>query len=316
MINWDDMRIFIAVAQSGSFSNAGRRIGMDASTVARRIDRLESALNATLFVRHNRGLVLTAAGVRLAQAGAGVEAAMEMAREEAGTNAMAGTVRLSVGEGFGGCILAGALPAFLKRRPGMRIELVATAGYLSSKSRQVDLAITSSPPSASRLIVEKLSDYELGLYASPEYLEKHGTPRNGVDLHRHCFVGYMDDMIYSDQLRFLDAFEPKLPRRLSSTSVRLQMNLVEAGGGVGAFPHFIVPPDSNLVRILPELQVVRSFWMAIHAELYNTARIRAVRFWLAELVAENQHRLTPGADILPGLVARRPSPAIAPPALV
>lgn len=297
MLNWDDMRVFIAVAQAASFANAGRRIGMDATTVARRIERLEAGLNATLFVRGRKGLHLTAAGVRLAQAGVGVEAAMENASEEAAANATVGTVRLSVGEGFGGEILARSLPGFVERHPGMRIELVASPGYLSSITREVDIAITSSPPTGSRLVVERLVDYELGLYASPLYLQANGRPESRDDLKRHNFVGYMDDMIYSDELRFLDAFEPHLRRRLSSSSIRLQMILAEAGGGLGAFPHFLITDLNELERVLPELVVVRTYWMAIHAELYETARIRAVRSWLADLVGQNRHRLAPSREV-------------------
>ena len=176
MINWDDMRVFIAVARSGSFSSAGRRVGMDATTVARRTQRLEASLNATLFIRSREGLQLTSAGMRLAEAGAGIEAAISTAGHEGTVKSATGTVRISVPEGFGTCILAPAVTAFAKERPGLQLEIVTNAGYLSPSTREVDIAITSQPPTSSRLVVERLADYEIGLFGSRDYLAGKGMP--------------------------------------------------------------------------------------------------------------------------------------------
>jgi DNA-binding transcriptional LysR family regulator len=293
MINWDDMRVFIAVARSGSFLNAARRIGLDPTTVARRTRRLETKLKATLFVRSRKGLQLTAAGALLSEAGAGVEAAMDTASEIGALDPLAGTVRVSVAEGFGGHILAPALPAFAASRSGMRVELVASPGYLSPTTREVDIAITSSPPESSRLVVEKLSDYEIGLYASVEYLAAHGTPVKREELKKHQFIGYVDDLLYTQELRFLDSFEPNLKRPLTCSSLRVQVVLAEAGGGICALPHFLAADGRRLVRVLPNIMVRRTYWMAIHGDLYETARMRAVRRWLINLVDENRALLTP-----------------------
>lgn len=293
MINWDDMRVFIAVARSGSFEAAARRIGMDATTVARRTRRLETSLKATLFIRSRRGLQLTAAGAVLSEAGAGVEAAMETASEGGALDPLVGTVRVSVAEGFGGHILAPALPAFASQGSGMRVELVASPGYLSPTTREVDIAITSSPPASSRLVVERLSPYEIGLYASPDYLARRGEPQSPAELRAHDFIGYVEDLIYTQELRYLDSFEPNLKRRLTCSSLRVQVVLTASGGGIGAIPHFLVADEPGLVRVLPEMFTTRTYWMAIHRDLHETARMRAMRRWLLNLVEENKHRLTP-----------------------
>lgn len=293
MFNWDDVRVFIAVVQSGSFSAAGRRIGMDATTVARRMQRLETGLKATLIVRGRVGLQLTAAGVRLAEAGASVEAAMKGAGEEGSVDPLAGTVRISVAEGFGGCVLGPALPTFMARHPGMRIELDASPGYLSPTTRKVDIAITSSRLESSRLVVERLTDYELGLYAAPKYLEERGVPQTREDLRQHDFVGCVDDLVYSEQLRFLDAFEPKLRCRLKCSSMKVQIILAASGGGIGAFPHYLVEGEPDLTPVLPDLSLTRTYWEATHKELYEIARARAVRDWLYDLVEERKRHFTP-----------------------
>ena len=164
MINWDDLRVFIGLTRAGSFSAAAGRLGMDATTVARRIQRLEAGLRATLIVRGGDRLQLTAAGLRLSENGAAFEAAIAAA-EEGVTSPLAGTVRISVAEGLGAQILAPAILRLMER-PGLHIEIDASPGFLSPTTRKVDLAITSSPPSSARLVVERLTDYELGLTCS------------------------------------------------------------------------------------------------------------------------------------------------------
>jgi DNA-binding transcriptional LysR family regulator len=228
-----------------------------------------------------------------------VEAAMSTASEKSTVNALAGTVRLSVAEGFGGTVLAPALPAFLDRHPGLQIEMDASPGYLSPTTRKVDIAITSSAPESSRLVVERLTDYQLGLYASRKYLQKQGMPRTREDLRRHEFVGCVDDLIYSEQLNFLEAFAPNLQRHLKCSAIRVQIALAAAGGGIGAFPHFLVEDYDELVPVLPEIMVTRTYWMATHSELYEIGRVRAVHDWICALAAEHRAHLTP----------RQPQPA-------
>ena len=295
MVNWDDLRVFIAVTQSGSFASAGARLGMDATTVARRIDRLEVSMRATLVVRRRQGVQLTAAGVRLSEAGAAFEAAMDRAGEEGAVSPLAGIVRLSVAEGFGAQIVAPALPEFMERRPGLRLEIDASPGVLSATTRKVDLAITSSAPTGSRLVVERLADYELGLYASPAYLAHRGTPTTLSGLKEHEFVGCVEDLVYSEQLKFLDAFAPNLHQRLRCSSMKMQILLAASSAGIGAFPHFLVLDNPALQRVLPELVVTRTYWMATHHELYEVARVRSIRNWLQALAAESRSLLTPTA---------------------
>jgi DNA-binding transcriptional LysR family regulator len=164
---------------------------------------------------------------------------------------------------------------------------------LSPTTRKVDIAVTSSPPESSRLVIERLTDYELGLYASREYLEKRGAPQTREDLKRHDFVACVDDLIYSEQLRFLDAFEPDLPRRLKCSSMKVQITLAVSGGGIGAFPHYLVESRTDLKPVLPELVVTRTYWMATHIELHEIARVRVVHDWIYALAAEHRLQLTP-----------------------
>ena len=226
MFDWEDLRAYLAAVEGGSFAAAAHKLSVDPATIGRRTARLESALHATLLVRSPGGLHPTATGARVFEEGRRAEAAMLAAHQAAQPDLMGGVVRLSVSEAFGTVILAPALPAFRKARPGIRIELAASAGFLSPSRYEVDLAVTLSAPDNPRLHVEPLAEYGLGLFASHSYLADHAAPAKVEDLHDHDIVGYVDDLIYTPELRYLDevrqasrprsAVRPSAPSRPSS----------------------------------------------------------------------------------------------------
>lgn len=269
---------------------------MDATTVGRHVQRLESTLRCTLFVRSARGLQLTAAGARLQDAGIQVESAIEMAGERETSGGIAGNVRISASEGFGTYILAPALGGLLKRMPSLTVELVANQSFLSPSTREVDMAITLSPPKSNRVFVEPLTDYELGLYGSTAYLAQKGVPATVDDLSEFSFVGYIDDLIYAPELRYLDEIRPGLRSRISSSSIRAQMEFVLNGAGLGVLPCFMAEEASELQRVLPDTaRITRTFWVSIHQDLKTTPRISATRRWLASLAQEKRALLQPSS---------------------
>ncbi|HKR87761.1 MAG TPA: LysR family transcriptional regulator [Phenylobacterium sp.] len=290
MFDWDDLRIFLAAARSGSLAAAGDKLGINTATVGRRIARLETALKSTLLVRSRSGLQLTAAGAQLLATGVEAENAMERAARVAHPDVVAGTVRISVAEGFGTAVLAPALPALAAQRPGLRVELAATSGFLSPSRREVDMAITLSAPDAHRLVVEPLTKYQLALYGSPAYLQRRGMPTGADDLQRHQIVGYVSDLIFAAELRYQDEILPGLTPTLASSSIRAQREIVAADGGVGVLPCFMA---EGLVRVLPEVLLERRLWLSTHSEVHDTARMRVVRNWLRQLAQDNLARLAP-----------------------
>lgn len=298
MQDWDDLRIFLAAARAGSLTAAGRGLGVDAATVGRRVARLETTLRSTLIVRSAAGLQLTAAGARLLEAGLEAEAAMTAAARAGEVDIVGGTVRLSVAEGFGTAIVAPALPLLRRQRPGLKIELAADAGFLSPTIREVDIAVTLSAPTATRLIVEPLTDYQLGLYAAPSYLGRHGAPGSVEALEEFDIVGYVDDLIYAPELRYLDEVLPRLRPALTSSSIRAQREIIAAGGGIGVLPSFLA---GGLSPVLSEaVRLTRRFWMSTHREVADTARARVIRHWLKDLVREQQTLLNPSTHAMGG----------------
>jgi DNA-binding transcriptional LysR family regulator len=291
MFDWDDVRVFLEVARAGTAAAAAERLSLDPTTVGRRIAALESALKSTLFVRGRGGLQLTASGARLLESAGSAETAMNAIAEFGRADQVAGTIRISASEGFGGRILAPALPDLRRGHSGLNIELIANPGFMSPLKREVDMAVTLSAPESPRLLVEPLTQYQLGLYASPDYLAQHPPPLSPEQLNGHEMVGYVEDQIYAPALRYLGEINPGLRISLASSSIRAQLEIIAAGGGIGVLPCFLA---DGLIRVLSaEVRLTRRFWVATHREVAETMRVRTVRSWLKRLVANNRSLLNP-----------------------
>ena len=290
MFDWDDARVFAEAARSGTLGRASDRLGMDAATVGRRVARLETALKATLVVRDRSGLRLTAAGAQFLKSIEAAEHALHEGEQAVRPDTVSGTVRISTSEGFGTAILAPALPRLLREGRGIRIELAANSGFLSPSSREVDLAITLSQPDAARLVTTPLTDYQLALYAHPDYLAAHGTPESIAALGQHVMTGYVEDLIYAPELNYLGEVSAGLHARLASSSIRAQQEIIGSGGAIGVLPCFMA---DGLVRILPQVLLQRRFWLSIHRDLADTARIRTVTRWIRALCEDQGPQLNP-----------------------
>lgn len=277
--DWDDLRFFLAVARSGRLTAAARRLGADHATVSRRITSLEDALKAKLFERRPQGYALTSHGEQLLAKAESMETeALAIQSEIGGADmALAGTVRIGAPDGFGGCFLAPRLVDLGKAYPGLELQLIAMPRLLSLSKREADLAITLAPPKEGKVVARKLADYRLGLYATRDYLASMPAISTPDDLFAHRIVGYIDDLIFTPELDYLDEVAKGLRAQIQSSSVVAQMNAVAAGAGIGVIHHFMAIGDERLVPVLPEtVSITRAFWMLVHADLKDVARVRAV----------------------------------------
>lgn len=286
-MNWDDLRIFLAAARSRTLSDAARKLGVDATTVGRRLDRLSSELKTTLFETSPGGLVLSSHGHRLLVQAEAAEQAIDIA---SGTltgerSRLKGLVRISISEGLAAWIVARNMPQFRDLHPEISVELVTTNGFLNPSKREADLAITLARPARGHLIASKLADYRLGLFASKDYVESHGMPDSGEALSEHPIIGYTPDFIYADELRYLAEIGNRLEPSLSSSSINVQHAMIRAGTGIGVLPLFIGLQDQSLIRMLDQsAEITRSFWLVVHKDSRRIARIAAVIDWLKDLV--------------------------------
>ena len=292
--DWSEYQAFLAIARTGRIGRAATTMGVDGTTMGRRLRRLEMRLSATLFEQTREGQVLTEAGEALLAHVEAMALAAANIGEDQSAGGLAGTLRISVAEGFGSSFLARFLPAFAADHPVLTIDLVASSGFLSPSKREADIAVTLSRPKTGPVVARKLSDYALRLYASHDYLARVGTPRKPADLEsRHRLIGYIPDLLYAPELGYLEEIGQGLPVALRSSSINAQHHLIAAGGGVGVLPCFIGDADPGLIRVLPEQRIVRSFWLTRHKDTVNLARVRAFTEWLVDCAQRHRRDLLP-----------------------
>ncbi len=262
----------------------------DATTISRRMKRLEAATGGALFETGSAGYNLTEAGTRLLAHAEAMEAGARGIREEAQDGAgLAGAIRLSASEGFGTHIVASRLAGFANAHPGVSVDLIASTGFLNPSRREADIAIMLARPRGGPLIASKLTDYRLGMYAAHGYLEATGPIGDFASLAARRLVGYVPDLIYAPELRYLVEIDDRLEPTLRSSSINAQAGLIASGAGCGILPCFIGDSLPGLKRVLrAEVDVERSFWLVVHRDMRRLARIEVFINWLRGEVADAQ----------------------------
>ncbi len=289
--DWSDLHYFLELVRQGTLSGASRRLGVEHTTVARRIDRLESALSAPLFDRRRDGYALTESGQALLPHAEAMESAAIAASEELGApvaSAM-GTVRLGMPEAFGTVVFTPRLPELLADHPELQIELLLMHRFPNLAAREVDLSITLDPPKTGRYVVARLTDIGYYLYAAPSYLARHPPIHGRDDLAAHDFVDYVQDALMSEDLRYLDELLPAPRRRYSSTSMLAQYEAVAAGLGLAMMTPYVVPDDGRVIRVLPEdVLATRTLWLAAPSDLFRLQRVRVLWDFLRSIVGDGR----------------------------
>jgi molybdate transport repressor ModE-like protein len=297
-LDWDHLRVFLAVARKGQLLAAARALGLAHTTVSRRLDALEASLGAVLLERRPSGSTLTQAGERLLPAAERMETeilqlASSMREDEA---EVAGTVRIGAPDGLGTLFLAREIGRLVERHPALTVELAPLPRTFSLSRREADIAIGLDRPANGRLIASKLSDYSLGVYASAAYLDRAGTPRDRSDLAAHVVVTGVEDFLYAAALDYATALDDGAGRLFRCASVVGQFEAIRAGVGLGVLHDFAAAGDEGLVRILPEIGFTRSYWMMTHADTHGVRRVATCRAFLAELVRDHRARFLPGSS--------------------
>jgi DNA-binding transcriptional LysR family regulator len=290
-MNWDDIRIFLAVARAGQILGAARRLGLNHATVARRLTALESELRAQLLTRRPSGTELTRAGEEFLLAAERMEAEMLGARAMVGdaSVSISGTVRIGAPDGFGVAFLAPRLGELTRRHPDLSIELVPVPRSFSLSRREADVAITVERPDHGRLVAARLVDYSLGLYASNAYLETRGMPESQAGLAGHNLIGYVEDLVAAQSLNYgAELFGSARPN-FSVSSALGQLEAVRSGAGIGILHRFIARPHSELMQVLPQSSLSRAYFIVYHESMRTLRRITAVTQFIAEIVERERH---------------------------
>lgn len=276
MIDWDNARVFLAVARSGQMLGAARKLGLDHATVSRRIANLEAGLGIKLIERRTNGCALTAMGESFLATAERIET--EMLRAQATLTgadiAVGGNVRVGAPDGFGTFVLARHFGALMDEHPGLNVQLVPLPRAFSLAKREADIAVTIDRPAEGRLTVRKLTDYTLSLYASRDYLARHPGLKKKTDGHR--VVAYVPDLIFSPALDYLADFGLAENPKFECAGMIGQIEAVRAGAGIGALHDYTARSFPDLVHILPERRITRAYWLVSHDDVKDFARVRLV----------------------------------------
>jgi len=279
-MDWEDLRYFLALAETGSLSAAARRLGVDHTTVARRVGSLEAALRVRLVDRLPRAVLLTEEGRRVAELGLRMEAEARAVLRAAGgmDEAVRGVVRVSAPPGFARAVLTRPLVALRRRYPSLAVDLIGEQGFADLDRREADLAIRLSPPEGDGLVVRKLGTMPFALYAAPDYVN--GRPAEEWEFLAHD--GFPVDLPQQD---WLDAYAQGRAVAFRSNDHATLAMAAAAGLGAVLLPRYLGDDDPSLREIpCAEPWPCREIWMAVHDDLRRSPRVRAVMDCLAAAV--------------------------------
>ncbi|WP_171121330.1 MULTISPECIES: LysR family transcriptional regulator [unclassified Ruegeria] len=291
--NWDDMRVFLAVAREESLSAAGRLLKIDPATVGRRIGRLEMSLDTSLFSKSPQGYLLTTAGERLLEYGLKAEEAMRAASGAlAGSSkTMSGQIRIGAPDGCANYLLPQVCAKICEANPELDIQILALPRVINLSRREADMAVTVSAPTAGKLLVQKITDYRLHLVATQDYLHAHPTINSVEALSGHRLIGYIPDMIFDRELDYLvDIGVDRVA--LASNSVSVQLRQVSLGSGICMAHDFTLPFHPCLQKILTDqVSLTRSFHLVRHQGDQRNERLNRFAQALTLGIREEVERL-------------------------
>ncbi|WP_090205856.1 LysR family transcriptional regulator [Yoonia litorea] len=294
MDNWDDMRVFLAVARAEGLTGAARTLKMDPSTLGRRIGRLERSVGAALFVKSPQGYALTDLGERMRETATEAERHLLRALDEGqGTSEqLTGQIRIGAPDGAANFVLPQVVAAIQAENPDLEVQILALPRVVNLSRREADMAITVSPPEAGRLTVQKITDYQLHLA-----MRSDAPPVSALaDLRSQRIVGYIPDMIFDKELDYLGALGlTKVD--LASNSVAVQLQLIRQGG-VGIVHDFALPFAPELQIVLPEqVALQRAFYLVRHTSDRHSERLTRFATELRKRMSEEIAKLERAARL-------------------
>lgn len=309
-----DLLVLLAVARSGRFTSAGDVLGLNHTTVARRIAALETALGGRVLARATGGWELTDLGRRAARAAEGVEQAVAVLEDsDEGPAALSGVVRMSATDGFSAYIAAPAVAALQRTHPLLQVELVTVTRRALQQRSGLDIEVVVGRPQVHRAEAFELGHYVLGMYASRDYVVEHGVPSGLDELVGHPLVYFIDSMLQVDDLDAPRRLVPTMRDSLSSTNVFVHVEATRAGAGIGFLPCFVADRHPDLVRVLPDTIAEQlPYWMVLRPDSLDrpavAAVVQALRDRTTAMAAELLGR-APGAAADHGVATRQPTAA-------
>ena len=289
VFDWNDLRYFLAIARARTFAGAARDLGVEHTTVGRRLSALETALGARLFLRGPDGLIATAAGRQMLPLAEEVAARVEaIERRLSGDDGrIAGTVRVSTSESAS-VYFVQRFVALRERHPGLVVEILSGNHASDLLRGEADLAVRARSVTEPDLVARKLVGAGWSLYASQDYVERRGAPPAPEDLSGHDLVGFDDSLGQTPGALWLSAHADGTNVVMRGNSIVAVFNAALCGMGIAALPCFLAEATPVLRRLTERVLGAREIFLVVHPDLARIARVRAVMDFIVELIERDR----------------------------
>jgi DNA-binding transcriptional LysR family regulator len=292
-VNPDDLLVLLAVSRSAKFTTAAQSLGLNHTTVSRRITALEKSLGGRVLARAASGWELTDLGTRAVRVAEQVEAAVgTLGPAGKEPDPITGVVRMTATDGFSAYIAAPAVARLRRDHPGLSVEVVTMTRRALQQRSGLDIEVVVGEPQVHRAEAVRLGEYMLGMYASRAYLAEQGTPSTVAELDEHPLVYFVDSMLQVDDLDAPRRLVPAMRDGLTSTNVFVHVEATRAGAGIGFLPCFMADLHEDLVRLLPsEIAELLPYWMVLRPDSLRRPAVAAVVQGLREQMAAHREKL-------------------------
>ncbi len=286
----DDLLVLLAVGRTGTYTTAAEELGLNHTTISRRIAALEQSMGGRVLARVGGGWELTDLGREALAAAEAVESAVRsLAVDADGRRALEGVVRISATDGFSAYIAAPAAAAVQRTHPKVSVEIVAATRRATQQRSGLDIEVVVGEPTVRRAKALRLGDYCLGLYGSHDYLDEYGTPTSIADLQRFPLVYFIDSMLQVDDLDLATSFAPAMRESVTSTNVFVHVEATRASAGIGLLPCFMADRHPDLVRVLADsVSICLTYWLVTRAETLRRPEVAAVIDAITARVADQR----------------------------
>ncbi|HDG1100078.1 LysR family transcriptional regulator [Klebsiella aerogenes] len=286
--NWDDTRIFLAVARSGTLSGAAETMDMGIATLSRRLDRLEKSLAVPLFSRHQSGYRLTDDGeALLARAEALEHAGLAFGETARLKGNVTGLVRLATSDNLAAHFILPSLNGLMEKYPDLRVEVLSGVQSVNLHRRDADLAIRMVKPESGNLTLKRLGKVGFGLYSA----DTGQAGSTDVAFNHAQYIGWPESHQHLPAARWITRTLRGRPCRVEANTLLAQLSAVSAGLGLGVLPHFMARKN-GLQCVNADIGVDQTLWLVMHSDLAHSRRVRVVADHLIALFDEIKDQLT------------------------
>lgn len=284
-VKWDDLRVFLEVARQGSVHAAAKRLRLDHSTVCRRVGKLESILSVKLLNRTRKGVTVRADVHELLKHIENMDVHASALEDAVVRGSVGGSqlVRIATMEGLASQYVAHRLPVLPGFDASVRLELVSIPQTVDLSRKEADVFLSFFNPRTPGLTSKRVGSVAMHLYCSPSYVRRRGIPTTLADLGDHDFVGYIEELLTIDAVRWLDEIVEKPRMVFNSNSILAQCNAAVGGLGIVMLPTFVASGVHGLQRLFPDVSVRRDVWLSVRTEQTHLPRIKAVTKFLTHI---------------------------------